>query len=86
MKCIGVKVRYYALECTEVKVKVLKIKYSTILKYSHKVISSFMLLLVMMFTFTFMHLADTFIQSDLHCIQVTVLHFISSCFPWESNP
>ncbi len=36
--------------------------------------------------FTFMHLADTFIQSDLHCIQVTVLHFISSCFPWESKP
>ncbi len=30
------------------------------------------------FTFTFMHLADAFIQSDLHCIQVTVLHFISS--------
>ncbi len=25
-----------------------------------------------------MHLADAFIQSDLHCIQVTVLHFISS--------
>ncbi len=38
------------------------------------------------FTFTFVHLADAFIQSDLHCIQVTVLHFISSCFPWESNP
>ncbi len=44
------------------------------------------------FTFTFMHLADAFIQSNLHCIQVTVstfyqlLHFISSCFPWESNP
>ncbi len=37
-------------------------------------------------TFTFMHLADAFIQSDLHCIQVTVLHLISSCFPWESNP
>ncbi len=37
------------------------------------------------FTFTFMHLADAFIQSDLHCIQVTALHFISSCFPWESN-
>ncbi len=36
--------------------------------------------------FTFMHLADAFIQSNLHCIQVTVLHFISSCFPWESNP
>ncbi len=30
------------------------------------------------FTFTFMYLADTFIQGDLHCIQVTVLHFISS--------
>ncbi len=29
------------------------------------------------FTFTFMHLADAFIQSDLHCIQVTVLHFIT---------
>ncbi len=25
-----------------------------------------------------LHLADAFIQSDLHCIQVTVLHFISS--------
>ncbi len=36
-------------------------------------------------TFTFMHLADAFIQSDLHCIQVTVLHLISSCFPWEVN-
>ncbi len=36
-------------------------------------------------SFTFMHLADAFIQSDLHCIQVTVLHFISSCFPWESS-
>ncbi len=35
---------------------------------------------------TFMHLADTFIQSDLHCIQVTILHFISSCSPWELNP
>ncbi len=37
------------------------------------------------FTFTFMHLADAFIQSNLHCIQVTVLHFISSCFPWETS-
>ncbi len=27
------------------------------------------------FTFTFMHLADAFIQSDLHCIQVTVSKF-----------
>ncbi len=37
-------------------------------------------------TFTFIHLADAFIQSDFHCIQVTVLHLTSSCFPWESNP
>ncbi len=29
------------------------------------------------FTFTFMHLADAFIQSDLHCIQV--IHFRSVC-------
>ncbi len=27
------------------------------------------------FTFTFSHLADAFIQSDLHCIQVTVSTF-----------
>ncbi len=36
-------------------------------------------------TFTFMHLADAFIQSDLHCIQVTVyfiLFFLSAlAFP-----
>ncbi len=30
---------------------------------------------VVTFTFTFMHLADAFIQSDLHCIQVTVFTF-----------
>ncbi len=28
------------------------------------------------FTFTFMHLADAFIQSNLHCIQVTVFYVI----------
>ncbi len=28
-------------------------------------------------TFTFMHLADAFIQSDLQCIQV--IHFLSVC-------
>ncbi len=34
-----------------------------------------------------LHLSDAFIQSDLHCIQVTVTtFFIRSCFPWESNP
>ncbi len=34
------------------------------------------------FTFTFMHLADAFIQSDLHCIQVTVITFLSAlAFP-----
>ncbi len=31
--------------------------------------------LIFTFTFTFMHLADAFIQSDLHCIQVTVFTF-----------
>ncbi len=34
--------------------------------------------------FTFMHLADAFIQSDLQCIQATL--FISMCVPWELNP
>ncbi len=29
------------------------------------------------FTFTFMHLANAFIQSDLQCIQV--IHFLSVC-------
>ncbi len=33
------------------------------------------------FTFTFMHLADAFIQSDLQCIQV-----IHLSIPWELNP
>ncbi len=33
--------------------------------------------------FTFMHLADAFIQSNLHCIQGT---HMSSCIPCESNP
>ncbi len=36
------------------------------------------------FTFTFMHLADAFIQSDLQCIQV--IHLLSVCVPWELNP
>ncbi len=35
-------------------------------------------------TFTFMHLADAFIQSDLHCIQVTVLHLISSLIRYSN--
>ncbi len=35
--------------------------------------------------FIFMHLADTFIQSDFQCIQA--IHFIvSMCVPWELNP
>ncbi len=38
------------------------------------------------FTFTFMHLADAFIQSDLHCIQVTVFTFLSAlAFPGNYN-
>ncbi len=36
--------------------------------------------LCFIFTFTFMHLADAFIQSDLQCIQA--IHFLSVCvFP-----
>ncbi len=35
-------------------------------------------------TFTFMHLADAFIQSDLQCIRA--IHFVSMCVPWELNP
>ncbi len=31
----------------------------------------------LIFLFTFMHLADTFIQSDLQCIQF--IHFLSVC-------
>ncbi len=39
------------------------------------------------FTFTFMHLADAFIQSDLQCIQaINFFFFISMCVPWELNP
>ncbi len=37
-------------------------------------------------TFTFMHLADTFIQSDLQCIPAIHVFFITMCVPWESNP
>ncbi len=37
---------------------------------------------ILTFTFTFMHLADAFIQSDLHCIQVTVFYILSAlAFP-----
>ncbi len=32
-----------------------------------------------------MHLADTFIQSDLQCIRA-IHFFISMCVPWELNP
>ncbi len=38
-----------------------------------------------LFTFTFMHLSDAFIQSDLLCIQA-IHFFVSTCVPWESNP
>ncbi len=38
--------------------------------------------------FTFMLLADAFIQSNLQCIQAIHLFyfFISMCVPWELNP
>ncbi len=32
-----------------------------------------------------MHLADAFIQSDLHYIQCYTF-FVSMCVPWELNP
>ncbi len=35
--------------------------------------------------FTFMHLADAFIQSDLQRIHAIHI-FVSTCVPWESNP
>ncbi len=37
------------------------------------------------FTFTFMHLADAFIQSDLQ-LHSGYAFFVSICVPWESNP
>ncbi len=40
----------------------------------HQMLTSVLKLL----TFTFMHLADAFIQSDLHCIQVTVYQLLLS--------
>ncbi len=38
-------------------------------------------------TFTFMHLADAFIQSglDLKAIQTIIIFFVRMCFPWELN-
>ncbi len=36
-------------------------------------------------TFTFMHLADAFIQSDLQ-LRSGYSFLISMCVPWESNP
>ncbi len=39
----------------------------------------------MKFTFTFMHLADAFIQSDLHCIQVTVFFTVLSALAFPGN-
>ncbi len=37
------------------------------------------------FTFTFMHLADAFIQSYLQ-LHSGYTFFVSICVPWESNP
>ncbi len=38
------------------------------------------------FVLTFMHLADAFIQSDLHCIQVTVFTFYQLLLPLGIEP
>ncbi len=43
-----------------------------------------MILSFFSFLFTFMHLADAFIQSDLQRIQA--IHVFSMCVPWEVNP
>ncbi len=43
------------------------------------------LLPLLHFTFTFMHLADAFIQSDLQ-LHSGYTFLISTCVPWESNP
>ncbi len=37
-------------------------------------------------TFTFMHLADAFIQSDLHCIQITVFLHLTSSYYCDTFP
>ncbi len=42
------------------------------------------IMLIFTFTFTFMHLADAFIQSDLQCIQGYTF-LVSTCVPWESK-
>ncbi len=43
-----------------------------------------MLLFCGVYTFIFMHLAVTFIQSDLQYIQAIHI-LVSTCVPWESN-
>ncbi len=45
----------------------------------------FLLATTRVITFTFMHLTDGFIQSDLAIIQV-IIFFVSMCVPWKSNP
>ncbi len=41
--------------------------------------------MVFTFTFTYMHLAVAFIQSDSQCIQV-IHYFVCMCVPWELTP
>ncbi len=36
-------------------------------------------------TFSFMHLADAFIESDIQAIHFYTF-FVSMCVPWEFNP
>ncbi len=38
---------------------------------------------IYIYIFIFMHLADAFIQSDIHS---GYTFFVSMCVPWESNP
>ncbi len=56
--------------------------YILIIKYNMYIYYFFILTAVSIFTF--MHLADAFIQSDLH--SGYTFFFISMCVPWELNP
>ncbi len=53
-----------------------------VFKHTHRI----MLVFITNHTFTFMHLADAFIQSDLQLHSGYTFFLISMCVPWESNP
>ncbi len=69
--CTLVRVAILRLRCLHACIFWLK-SYKT---YVNTIMLGAIISLIALFTFTFMHLADAFIQSDLHCIQVTVSTF-----------